>query len=211
MYRLLSESELIEKIGNQDKEAFRILYDRYARLLDKRAKWRVRDMVMVEDLTQEFWIRVWEDPSKIQTGEDGTVKDYLLKSFTGYQLNYLRKELIRLNKTERYESKEDTESVSDTIMLNKISEIPETSNFSEQYDLQELINWYFDTLPELIQQVLRLRHLENYSYKDIAKELNLNERTVRYKEKEGLILLRTKMKDERLGELLYSVIILLII
>ncbi|MGV8094905.1 MAG: RNA polymerase sigma factor [Mangrovibacterium sp.] len=208
MQKKISDLELLESLKDRDKQAFRQLYDRYARLLDNRAKWRVRDMVMAEDLMQEFWIKVWEEPFKIQLDEDGTAKNYLLKAFTGYQLNYIRKEIIRLQKAERFESKEDPDPASSAV-LREVNHVAETDSFLDQYELEELINWYFDMLPELTQQILRMRYLEKYSYKEISQKLRLNERTVRYKEKEGLVILKSKMKDERLGELLYSIIVML--
>lgn len=96
-------------------------------------------MTMVEDLVQEFWIKIWEEPSKIQISEDGTIKSYLLKVFTGYQLNYIRKESIRQQKTERFESKEDL-NFTENGVLNKFNRVTGTDKFPKQYELEELIN-----------------------------------------------------------------------
>ncbi len=62
---LPSDKELFARITQGDKEAFRWLYDRYNRLLDSWAKNRTPYPELVEEITQEFWIKIWQDPGMI--------------------------------------------------------------------------------------------------------------------------------------------------
>src|SRR5574341_837682 len=65
----ISERELVDQIQRGDKEAFRGLYDRYARLVYRYVMVRLGTSQDAEDLTSETFIRFWQNVRSFQWRE----------------------------------------------------------------------------------------------------------------------------------------------
>jgi RNA polymerase sigma-70 factor (ECF subfamily) len=58
-----SDSELIRRVGDGDRDAFEVLYRRYARLVYGLALRRLRDRGLAEDAVQETFASIWRSAS----------------------------------------------------------------------------------------------------------------------------------------------------
>jgi len=54
----MSDQELLEAISHENTKAFNELYNRYNKILFKKAYIRVQNTTQAEEIMQEFWIDV---------------------------------------------------------------------------------------------------------------------------------------------------------
>jgi RNA polymerase sigma-70 factor (ECF subfamily) len=179
----MSDKELLDAISTGDKLAFEIFYERYNRLLYKWAYTRVANVELTEDCLQNFWLSVWEEPEKIKTDEQGLAKQFLLRRFTHRILNSIKKEMA--NAFEHH------------TLSDEARDSQSYCHVEEEFSVQEihvLIARLLDELPETLRDVCILRWQKDYSTKEIAVELEIDERTASYKAKEGLRMLKKSLK-----------------
>ena len=177
----MSDKELLEEISLKSESAFKQFYERYNRLLYRWAYNRTGSIEMTEECLQNFWISVWLEPEKIKTNEKGVAKNFLLHHFTYRMLNFIKS--IVLNESDRLECY-PLSNVQDSISYNHIE---------EEFDVLEInsiISKLIQELPESVREVFRLFWEEDFSAKEIAKHLNIDERTASYKIKGGLTYVR---------------------
>ncbi len=179
----MSDKELLDAISTKDKLAFEAFYERYNRLLYKWAYTRVANIELTEDCLQNFWLSVWEEPEKIKTDEQGLAKQFLLRRFTHRILNSIKKEMA--SAFEHY-------SLSD-----EAQDSQPYCHVEEEFNVQEinlLIDRLLRELPETLREVCTLRWQRDYSTKEIAVKLEIDERTASYKVKNGLSILEKSLK-----------------
>ena len=70
----ISDKDLLEAIYSQkDEAAFKVFYDRYAKLLHNWATKRTGNKEVSNDVVQNFWIIFWTTPYAIKVDENGRV------------------------------------------------------------------------------------------------------------------------------------------
>ncbi|WP_352422392.1 sigma-70 family RNA polymerase sigma factor [Proteiniphilum sp.] len=179
----MSDKELLDAISTKDKLAFEAFYARYNRLLYKWAYTRVADIELTEDCLQNFWLSVWEEPEKIKTDEQGLAKQFLLRCFTHRILNSIKKEMA--GAFEHYPLSDEAKD------SQPYCHVEEELNVQE---IHSLIDRLLQELPETLKEVCTLRWRRDYSTKEIAVELKIDERTASYKVKDGLAILKKSLK-----------------
>jgi RNA polymerase sigma-70 factor (ECF subfamily) len=89
-----SDLDLLMRISEGDRHAFRELYQRYTPVLYPFVKSLCNDDVLCEDIIQEVFIKIWDN--RVQAVDIKQVRSYLFKAAKNRFLNELRKQ-----KTER--------------------------------------------------------------------------------------------------------------
>ncbi|OQP66106.1 RNA polymerase sigma factor [Niastella populi] len=85
-----SEIDLLMRISEGDRNAFRELYQRYTPALYPFVKSLCNDDALCEDIVQEIFIRIWDNRAKATDIKQ--VRSYLYKSAKNRFLNELRKQ-----------------------------------------------------------------------------------------------------------------------
>jgi RNA polymerase sigma-70 factor (ECF subfamily) len=85
----MSEGQLIEKILSDDKEAFRLLMERYQQQVFRVAIGFVHSRQDAEDITQEVFIRVYRSLSSFK--EKSLFSTWLYRITLNTSINYLNK------------------------------------------------------------------------------------------------------------------------
>ena len=176
----IGDNILVDKIRNDDKEAFKSLYDHYSRKLyyfSIRCKLSSYDS---EELVQSVFINLWERRKFLNDTME--IKSYIYKSAVNYIYNFLKKNAIR----NRYIESEisDSKTYSDITYEQVIVR-----------DLEKSIFSIIDTLPLQQQQVIRLSRIEYMSHEEIAEKLDISLRTV-----ENHVYRALKTIKKKLGE-----------
>lgn len=177
----MSDKELLDAISLKNESAFKQFYERYNRLLYRWAYNRTGSIEMTEECLQNFWISVWLEPHKIKTNDKGFAKNFLLHHFTYRMLNFIKD--ITQNELDRQENY-STGDIQDNLSY---------SHVEEEFDIQEInliVSALIQELPENVREAFRLYWQEDYSTKEIAKQLKIDERTASYKIKGGLTLVK---------------------
>ncbi len=190
------DKKLLEAIANKDENAFNEFYKRYSSLLYKWVFTRTGNAEASSEVTQDFWFNLWINPYKIKTNDEGSAKNFLLHFFTFRILDYLRAH----KKREKQLAYNVQEVLSNTLSYSHILEE------IQEKEIHDLIEEILDNLPELTKQIFVYKWKDNYSIKEIALRLNINEKTVYNRTYLALKTIRLKVKDIQFSYMLKFVI-----
>jgi RNA polymerase sigma-70 factor (ECF subfamily) len=95
-----SDPELVERIARRDTEALAALWDRHAPHCLALATRIVGDRTLGEDVLQEVFVRVWEEPERYSAAR-GSVGAWLISSVRSRAIDRLRRQGARERATER--------------------------------------------------------------------------------------------------------------
>jgi len=164
-----SDKELLDDIQNGDSEAFTILYNRYWRLLYVWTSNRVYSREAVQDLMQNVWADIWQNPAMIKVNDKGSAKSILL-GFVSYRiLDFFKKKNILVFQSDNQELSQSQESLSYSHVLEDL----------QIKEVHAMIDTVVGTLPQLARDIYRLSEKENLPVDEIARRLSVTEETVR--------------------------------
>lgn len=178
---------ILKEIRKKNEKVFKNLFDNHYEPLVRYANGYLFDIEPSQDIVQNIFIYIWEhaDTLNIRT----SLKGYLYTMVRNKCLNYLKSikitdnlELLDFNINLISENVFDSTSEEDKIVV--------------YHQTLKII----DTLPERMQQIVRLKFFHNYKYSEIASELDISINTVKTQ------LKRAKL---RIIELVASILILL--
>jgi RNA polymerase sigma factor (sigma-70 family) len=179
------DKKLLEDIANKDEDAFNEFYKKYAPLLYKWVFTRIGSVESSNDVTQDFWSNLWVNPQVIKTNDEGSAKNFLLHFFTFRILDYLRVTKNREKSLVKNEQNKLENTFSYSHILEEIQE----------KEIHILIDQILENLPELTRQIFICRWKDNYSIKDTALKLNVDEKAVYNRTFIALKLIRSKIKE----------------
>jgi RNA polymerase sigma-70 factor (ECF subfamily) len=118
----------------------------------------LRDKMLAEEIVQEFFISIWEQPPLITD----TVKSYFYKSIYNRTLNHIEKAKTRNKNEGKYASQTEQESESGI----------------DDGELQKQINKAIDDLPEKCKEIFILCKYNEMSYAEVSEMLAISPKTV---------------------------------
>lgn len=176
----VTDEGLVEKLAGGDREAFRLLFERFQPILFRAALYRTRDADRAHDLVQETFLRIWQHRSSLRAGHK-----FLPYAFRVCD-NLFRDTVRRRKVRERLDTEipppapsghHDPEGVLDVRLLeDRISTI---------------IN---EDLPAKCRNVFRLSRFEGKSNREIAGLLGLSVKTVENQITRALGILRKRLR-----------------
>jgi RNA polymerase sigma-70 factor (ECF subfamily) len=172
---------LVTRIRQNDKDAFRSLYNRYSKKIYFFSLKHLGNNVEAEELVQSVFINVWENRKSLDA--TGSIKSYIYKAAINFIYNYLRKKTIQARFVESQIHKDE---------IN-------TNNTYEQvlfHDLERLINSVVETFPSQQQKIFQLSRYEGLTDKEIASKLDLSVRTVENQMYRALKKIKTILKEK---------------
>jgi RNA polymerase sigma-70 factor, ECF subfamily len=147
---LVLDRELIERVQRGEKQAFRELYDRYARIVYRYILLRLRNAQDAEDLTSETFIRAWRAVASFEW-RDTSPAAWLLRIAHNLIVDKSRQRKDVLGFLPWRHGKEEIE-------------------FDQIQDRDE-IQRAFDTLSNEQQMIVYLHFFEGYDLTEVAQVL----------------------------------------
>ncbi len=178
---------IISEIQKGNRKVFKTFFDKHYGDLVTYANGYLFDKDSSEDIVQEVFIYIWEQANKINI--ETSLKGYIYSMVRNRCLNYLKSIKI----TDSFEILEFNINLITEHVFNSASEEDKTIVY---HQILKIV----DTLPEKMQQVVKLKFLHNYKYTEIAEELNISVNTVKT---------QLKRAKSRITELLSAILILL--
>lgn len=179
----ISDTYLIAAIQANDQAAFRLLYDKYWKVLYLRACKGV-DEDEAKDMIQEIMLSVWNRRHHIHASEKDDLGKYLFTALKYRIISYYAHTSGQIKKSELLDIPMDT--APDILLENK--------------ELKTVIEATVERMPGKMQQIFRMSRDENFSVADIAAQLNLSEQTVKNQIGQALKRLRTTVMDHHKGD-----------
>jgi len=132
----------------------------------------VHDRQQVEDLTQEAFIKAFSSLKNFN--DEYAFSTWLYKIATNNSIDFIRKRKLQMYSIDKPIESKDSDY---TFELPDDSYEADKDLISDQRT--KLLNAAIARLPEKYQKVIRLRHVEEKSYEEIAEILNLPIGTVK--------------------------------
>ncbi len=157
----INEQDLLLSLSKGDEEAFSQIYNRHWKALYNMALKRLNDEEQAKDVVQDIFEKLWSQRESLSIGK---LRPYLMTS-----VRYSIYNLIARNK------------VNDTYFkyLSLLDDLPETADdvliFAE---LQDRISHIISNMPSKRKVVFDLRYESGLSTDEIARRLNITQKTV---------------------------------
>lgn len=165
----MDELILIERLKRNDRNAYSELFDRYFDKLFTFALNMVFREDVANDIVQEVFIAIYE--KSVFTNYKGALKAYLYTSVRNRCYNYLRDAKVEDRHMALYA---EAAVYSDSV------------DVIDEEEILEKIRQVMDELPDRCREVCLLRFVQGYKYSDIAKQLSMNENTVKVQLHRGM-------------------------
>lgn len=154
------DQEICSLLKTRKVEGMELLFKSYYKSLVVWADTFLRDMQRAEDLTQDFFVKLWEKSLYERLGPE-TLKSYLFTSIRNSALNRLEKvdPLVHACDVARYESVWE-----------------EYDSFEEE--IFHKVEVEVSKLPTRSQEIIRCVYLKGMKYKEVAEYLGISVATV---------------------------------
>lgn len=156
------EDNLFILMASGNQEAFNTLFLNYFPKIKKFITHMLKDVVTAEDLSQDIFIKIWEQREKLSSLN--SVNGYMYTMARNAVLNEIKKQNI-INRYNMYESlqQEQMVSVEDELSAKEI---------------EFLIELTVNKMPEKRRMVYELSRMEGLSNEEIGIKLNITKKTV---------------------------------
>lgn len=180
----ISDKELLESIySRKDEAAFKIFYDRYARLLHNWATKRTGNKEVSDDIVQNFWIIFWSTPHAIKVDEDGAARKYLIHYFSYRMFDYLRSAAAKV--------------LGDEQLFEGVKDLANYSHVLEELEVNEIldiIDGIVLNLPETTREIFQFVWEHKHSIKEAAAHFNVSEKVIRTRYNKVLTTVQSKIQ-----------------
>lgn len=167
--------------------AFSEIYKRYWALLYRHALKMTRNEEIAKDVVQDVFVSLWDMSNDLQLST--SLNAYLYATTRNKILNLFAKEKVKTNYVQTLALHlERGENITDHRLRERL--------------LNEKIEEGIAQLPKKMRQVFEMSRKENLSYKEIAEELSLSDKTVKKQVSNAIKILRLKLN------VLFSLLIL---
>jgi len=180
VYITLSDDSLLSAFKSGNVAAFEEIYKRFWRKLFVVAYKKLHSKEVAEELTQTIFVSLWERRTEL---EIVGLENYLFTAIKYKIIDYI-----------------DAIIVKDRIFNNiKNSDIQYANSDAEATiavkEIKEAIEKALEELPEKTQTIFKLSRFENFTIKEIAFQMNMNEKAVEYHITQSLKTMRIHLKD----------------
>ncbi|MDC7141164.1 RNA polymerase sigma factor [Bacteroides finegoldii] len=157
------EKEYIKLLKNGNKDAFSVLYEKYWRKVYSFSKLYLKNEFLLDDIVQEVFLKLWE--SKEFIGDNNTIEGLLFIITRNMIFNQYRRKINEdfYKTTVLYAFEHESYSVEDEVTA---------------YDLKEYIDSFIEKMPPRRKVIFNMSRKDNLTYKQIAEQLNISEKTV---------------------------------
>ena len=171
----LGDRDLVKSYIEGNELAFNVLVKRHRKEIYQRIYFIVRDKVVAEDILQDTFIRIVRSIQGRGYNEEGRFLPWAVTVARNLCLDYKRK-----TKGSRFLSydllRSDFSSGGSTSIRCRISE----------NQLQQQIEFILNQLPEVQRDVIKYRHYEEMSFKEISSAMGTNVNTTMGRMRYGL-------------------------
>jgi len=159
---MISE-DILKKAISGDKKSFETIYNEYLNLLWLYVFSRIKDREQSSDIVSDSFISLYENIKFIKYPK--AVKSYLFK--------------ITKNKLIKYYSRTKTVPLTDFLLDRIAVEDSTDDNKGKTNKFEIKLEEVLKNLPEIYEEVLRLRFIAGLKIKEVAKILNKSENNIK--------------------------------
>jgi RNA polymerase sigma-70 factor (ECF subfamily) len=183
--RQASDAALVVAIGRWRQDALAEAYRRHAGAVYALARRLLVDPGMAEEIVQEVFLRLWNQPDKFDP-DRGSLRAFLLAQAHGRSVDVLRSETSRRRREER-DARQTAEAGYD--IEREVTDM----------SVAEQVKQVMAVLPVDERRAIELAYFGGHTYRQVAVMLEQPEGTVKSRIRSGLRRMRDQLKDAGVG------------
>lgn len=183
----MEDIEILNKLKNNDRKAFEVIFRRYFIPLNEYAKFYTGSLQLAEDIVHDVFYKIWERRETLAIHT--SIKSYLYKSVHNNCIQYLRHQKVVNKHSINHKAR-----LEEALIMNQFYFESGLSKLFEK-EIGDLVEKAVARLPEKSREIFimsRQRHLKNSK---IAELLKLSEKSVEYHITRVLVILRQELDD----------------
>ncbi|OGU51864.1 MAG: hypothetical protein A2080_03280 [Ignavibacteria bacterium GWC2_36_12] len=169
----MEDTELIKNLKNGNDESFRIIVDKYQRLILNSCYRFVYNRETAEDLTQEVFIEVYRSINMFRN--DSKLSTWIYRIAISKSLDYLKSRKRKKRFANSKSLFENEDMIGSTSLKDEIQAPDEQSpeKLLDNDDRIKILSLALDCLPENQRIAFTLSKYDEFSYKEIADVLGI--------------------------------------
>ena len=172
-----NENELLEALRSGDEQAFSLIFKKYWYHLYNIALSKVRSHEIAEEIVQSLFVNLWEKRSTLLITN---LSHYLNVSLKNKCIDFARRNITKEKYWEFVRSYFPVMDIQDEVIV---------------HELEEAVEKGIEMLPEKSRAIFKLNRFEGLSNPEIAKRINLSEKSVEYHITKSLKQLKQSLRD----------------
>jgi RNA polymerase sigma-70 factor (ECF subfamily) len=174
------DKEVCQRLAAGDEAALGELYDEFSPLVYGLAARVTRDWAAAEDITQEVFVRVWENPQAFDPGR-GTWRGWLGTVTHRRAVDWVRRSAARRRHTAAAAPPMAAPDPEETAVAGSVAKSVQVA---------------VDDLPEPQREAIRLAYFDGQTYRQVAETLGIPEGTAKSRLWQGLRRLADRLQAE---------------
>lgn len=176
-----SDAALVVAIGRYRQDALAEAYRRHAGAVFGLAKRLLRDQPRAEEIVQEVFLRLWNDPHRFDP-DRGTLRSFLLAHCHGRAVDLIRSDSSRRSREQRDATASAHQGYD---VAHEVLDLAVAGHVRDA----------LDSLPEGERRAIELAYFGGRTYREVAEVLGEPEGTVKSRIRAGLRRLRGELTD----------------
>ncbi|WP_413666652.1 RNA polymerase sigma factor [Mucilaginibacter sp. Mucisp86] len=176
--QILIDQELITLLKNDDRGAFATIYKRYWTVMYMHALKMVRDEDDARDIVQEVFTSLWIKRQSIN--QDTNLGGFLFVSTKNRVLDLVARKRVKFDYL-------------DSLATFASTYNNQTVESIEEKEIMDALDKEIALLPPKMKQIFEMRIYQHCTYKEIADELNISDKTVKKQVSNAIKIIRPKL------------------
>lgn len=177
---LFDDATLLSALKKGDNKAFESIYKKHWQKIYLIAYKKLQSKEVAEELTQTIFVSLWERRLELEVKE---LENYLSTAIKYKIINYIDATILR----ERIFG-----NIKNTFHPDIV---PDSESILAVKEIRDSIEKALSGLPTKTQTIFRMSRFENFSIREIAANMNMNEKAVEYHITQSLKTMRIHLKD----------------
>ncbi len=174
-------SEIVRALKNNDKKAFKLVYDLHERNLYAFIFGYTKSETQTKDILQETFIKLWNNRESLKP--ENSIKSFLFKIAYNTYIDKLRRKRNELNILDEWRHKRIVDALDEDQEARRLR--------------IEMVRKAIDRLPRRCKEIFLLCKYEGFKYGEVSEILDISTKTVQAQMVKAYKLIREELANKK--------------